>query len=630
MDLGRYVWIGMANGHIWELDTSEGKEVASRTNLHGEAIIKMVRVGSGMIIIDEGGKMSIWMPRKNGAGVLALVTLDMQPFTQRIPFDHKVSLPLILGDQLWVATDPPHDRKHQAKEAFGRRRSGPSITVHNPFADNKPFNALSRPATIPPEMLDSVGSITSGAIIPMQPHVVYLGHESGHISIWSRDRLQCQSVLMCTQHGITSLAGVVNFLWASNKAGKIIVYDVSERPFKILKLWPAHTEPVIGMRVDSFGINIGRLQVASGGQDGHVQIWDGLLATDWIEGELNKREREFCTHRPIRTLQLTWNIDAAEPEDLNADQENFEFLPRFLSSGERPDIIIFGLQELIDLEDKRLTAKSLLLGKKKVGHELGDRISSQYRKWEDKLVSAVRLALHADEPYTLIHSEMLVGLMTCIFVRTAETGSLRDCALGIVKTGMGGRYGNKGAIVARLVVDDTSMCFVNCHLAAGQRHVQRRNENVLHIIENASVLEAGMATKAAALMAYVGGGNGEMILDHEAVFWSGDLNYRIDMKRERCLKHLSNGDLQPLLDADQLRREMNENPRFRLKTFNEAPIIFIPTYKFDRHTNQWDTSEKKRSPAWCDRILWHDRGTNKVMCLDYRRCETTVSDHRPV
>ena len=53
---------------------------------------------------------------------------------------------------------------------------------------------------------------------------------------------------------------------------------------------------------------------------------------------------------------------------------------------------------------------------------------------------------------------------------------------------------------------------------------------------------------------------------------------------------------------EQCRREMFAGRVFRY--IREAPITFHPTYKFDKHTSTYDTSEKQRVPAWTDRIFF--------------------------
>lgn len=43
------------------------------------------------------------------------------------------------------------------------------------------------------------------------------------------------------------------------------------------------------------------------------------------------------------------------------------------------------------------------------------------------------------------------------------------------------------------------------------------------------------------------------------------------------------------------------------KGFEEGPTNFAPTYKYDLFCDDYDTSEKNRTPAWTDRVLWRRR-----------------------
>ena len=120
------------------------------------------------------------------------------------------------------------------------------------------------------------------------------------------------------------------------------------------------------------------------------------------------------------------------------------------------------------------------------------------------------------------------------------------------------------------------------------------------------------------------------MLDHEICILAGDLNYRLNLTRERAMALIDERCYEGLIAADQLQREMRENPSFRLLSFNEAPICFAPTYKFNRLSNDYDTSEKARVPAYCDRILYHGYLNDTVQCTSYKRWDATISDHRPV
>lgn len=178
----------------------------------------------------------------------------------------------------------------------------------------------------------------------------------------------------------------------------------------------------------------------------------------------------------------------------------------------------------------------------------------------------------------------------------------------------------------RFFLDDSSLCFINCHLAAGQSHTISRNNDIAAILESNS-LPLEISGSARSDM-FVGGGDGSMILDHEICILNGDLNYRIDHGRDSIINRVKNNDLGPLLERDQLLVERKKNPGFRLRVFQEGMITFQPTYKYDVGSDTYDSSEKKRSPAWCDRLLY--RGLANIKQVQYRRWEVKASDHRPV
>lgn len=117
---------------------------------------------------------------------------------------------------------------------------------------------------------------------------------------------------------------------------------------------------------------------------------------------------------------------------------------------------------------------------------------------------------------------------------------------------------------------------------------------------------------------------GRRINAHENILFAGDLNYRIALSNDE-VRHLANIDAYPeLVEGDQLTRCMKEQSVFA--GFEEGPLVFRPTYKYDNGTDVYDTSEKQRVPSWTDRILWKGKG---VKLVKYDRAEVMMSDHRP-
>lgn len=61
----------------------------------------------------------------------------------------------------------------------------------------------------------------------------------------------------------------------------------------------------------------------------------------------------------------------------------------------------------------------------------------------------------------------MVGLCMILFINENWKNALKSIQKDSVKTGYGGSFGNKGGIVIRINIFETSICFTCAHLAAG-------------------------------------------------------------------------------------------------------------------------------------------------------------------
>ncbi|EHK41925.1 hypothetical protein TRIATDRAFT_322072 [Trichoderma atroviride IMI 206040] len=596
---GSKVWIGTNLGEIMEVEIATERISMSKPGIHGKSeVTKIYRHLNEMWTVDEGGNLHVWGP--DASGEPNLNNYPHQSF--KIPKAETFSI--VVGDELWQAT-------------------GKQLRIFAPTQDNhRPFQVLARPITI-----EGAGDVTSGTVMKGHPGKVFLGHVDGKVSIWSTSDYSCKTIVNVTTWKINTLSGVGQYIWAGYNTGKVCVYDIAQTPWVVLKEWQAHDSTILGMKVDfASSYQLDQLQVVSLGADSRIKVWDGMLQDDWLEDEMKSKDTTYCDFDEIKTLIFTWNAGASTPHSLRYSNGDATFFQDLLQKSGSPDILVFGFQELVDLEDKKATAKRLLKSKKKEGTDQ-ERMSHQYRDWRDFLLKTLDDYMPADHLYHLLHTAPMVGLFTCIFVKSSLRERITHLSGAEVKRGMGGLHGNKGAVAVRFQIDDSSLCFVNCHLAAGQTQASSRHNDAAAILE-ASLFPVERDGESR-IDTFSGGGDGSMILDHELCIWNGDLNYRIDtMSRDTVVKAVEQNNLAKLLERDQLLVARRRNPALRLRAFEELPITFAPTYKYDVGTDTYDTSEKRRSPAWCDRLLFRGRG--RVQQLDYRRHEVRVSDHRPV
>jgi len=210
----------------------------------------------------------------------------------------------------------------------------------------------------------------------------------------------------------------------------------------------------------------------------------------------------------------------------------------------------------------------------------------------------------------LLRSGQLVGAALLIFIQKSKLKRVKNVEGSIKKTGLSGMAGNKGAVAIRMDYANTSLCFVTAHLAAGFSNYEDRNRDYRTISQ-------GLRFQ-----------RNRSIDDHESVFWFGDFNYRIGLSNDKVRSLIDHGDLDTLLENDQLYIQRTRSSVSNVfDHYDEAKITFLPTYKFDLGTDTYDTSEKGRIPAWTDRVL---RKGNNIRQFDYNSAPLRFSDHRPV
>ena len=69
--------------------------------------------------------------------------------------------------------------------------------------------------------------------------------------------------------------------------------------------------------------------------------------------------------------------------------------------------------------------------------------------------------------YFLVGQFNMVGIETLIFAQKQLKDYISDVEYDNIKTGFGGKLGNKGTVAVRFDVFNTSICILNCHLSAG-------------------------------------------------------------------------------------------------------------------------------------------------------------------
>ena len=272
---------------------------------------------------------------------------------------------------------------------------------------------------------------------------------------------------------------------------------------------------------------------------------------NYVKQQLKKREAEFLIKKNIKIVVCTWNAAGTGPKEsiipLLTCKDN-----EILNSS-YPDIIIFGLQEMCPLNAKNL---------------LGDE--SRKNDWLEFIIIQTSFAYPAIG-YVPVIFQSLVGLLCVVLCSSEIVPNVMNAKESLVKLGLNGYAGNKGAICLRFEIFNSSFCIVNCHLAAHKGKVSLRNKNIKTILNHANFLIDG---------------NNVKISEHDYVFWIGDLNYRItNLTYDEIISKIIEKDFLGLLEFDQLLIEKDENGV--LIDYKEGKLTFPPTFKVIKGTNYY-------------------------------------------
>ncbi|OJD18585.1 hypothetical protein AJ78_01426 [Emergomyces pasteurianus Ep9510] len=321
-----------------------------------------------------------------------------------------------------------------------------------------------------------------------------------------------------------------------------------------------------------------------------VHLYDPI--SDTVNRALRQRAQEYTSSKVIRIWVGTFNLNGRKNGAKGTDLSLW-LLPQLHSLQDDPSILAVGFQEIVELSPQQIMST-----------DPANRVI-----WEN----AVRDTLNdysnrkGVSEYVLLRSGQLVGTALLIFVKSELLTDIKVVEGSVKKTGLSGMAGNKGGCAIRLEYSNTRICFVTAHLAAGFSNYDERNRDF-------QTISQGLRFQ-----------KNRSIEDHDTIIWLGDFNYRIGLPDDTVRGLIKAGDLESLYDHDQLNLQMVAGLTFPF--YSEARIAFPPTYKYDNGTDQYDTSEKARTPAWCDRVLW--KGAN-LRQLEYNAAPLKFSDHRPV
>ena len=319
-----------------------------------------------------------------------------------------------------------------------------------------------------------------------------------------------------------------------------------------------------------------------------------------IERELKLKEREFAEFEELALFVATWNMSGfIPPSSFELTTELFD-----MDENPNPDLVVINLQDIFDGGSNNDPEKLIT-------------------SWSSLILSNL-VRLDEDDPFILMKAKEYFGCVTLIFAKERLKARISKVSYDTIKFGL---LGNRGAVLIKLFIDDSSFCFINCQLDAGIQYSKYRLADINDIHTRAFQSQEVGKTKEEKLE----------FLDYR--FLIGDLNFGINLPETQILKNVE--DIEELLRQNNLEKaneklmtfigfdEFNTSKNYSdfLIKYQEPKPNFMPTAVYEPFSTIYQSNT---TPSWSDRILVAANGGCILKQFFYKRKEYVDSTHRPV
>ena len=498
-DPSLFIWLGCPNGEIWCLDML-GSSLESQRHLQVSKYQNLNAISGGVLLFKQSklSRSPIKSLVQQGTTIIAMdayatlyTWLNVELNALHLnPIIHKIPITTTTFTTCCFSLIQPHLICVGVEDTL--------CLIHLP---DIPTTTATTTA-----MSTTTAKIT--AMSPISNDMICIGDCNGFIHIYTMDLKRIKSIHFST----TSIAELIqrpcafisqppqpvlyialqNGEYYAVRLDQMIFYVIANHPplqSHLLHTHPLHRTLLLRQQVDpQIEACISLFMVLFINLNNHNTTISTipLSLMPWQRRMLYKQQMNaFSNKIPLHIRIVSWNMDSCKPTELmkpsvvnkkkrhrlrglspfnkstetvnssNAESEDEDMsdpLQMLLRNQEVPDVLVIGFQEVVDLESKRVHAKSLFNSSKQ--QQTVHDVERSCRDW----LFAVERGLETVyvNRFKCIASEGMVGLFLMIFVRETLRPLVRGVEMQSIKTGLKGMHGNKGGISCRLLINTWS------------------------------------------------------------------------------------------------------------------------------------------------------------------------------